>query len=58
MNTGDNLSHQRAVPAVVQSLGRLLAVPACSCSAANDYFAPKPKNPMKYFQEEPQAGLG
>ena len=29
VNTGDNLSHPKAVPAVVQSLGDLLSVPGC-----------------------------
>lgn len=52
VNTGDNLSHQRAVPAVVQSLGSLLARPGLFVFGSNDYFAPKPKNPLKYFNKE------
>lgn len=52
VNTGDNLSHQRAVPAVVQSLGSLLARPGLFVFGSNDYFAPKPKNPLKYFKKE------
>ncbi|MDG3009407.1 metallophosphoesterase [Rhodococcus sp. D2-41] len=51
VNTGDNLSHQRAVPAVVQSLGGLLARPGLFVFGSNDYFAPKPKNPLKYFKK-------
>jgi predicted MPP superfamily phosphohydrolase len=49
VNTGDNLSHQKAVPAVVQALGDLLAVPGVFVFGSNDYFAPKPKNPAKYL---------
>ncbi|WP_072690194.1 metallophosphoesterase [Rhodococcus marinonascens] len=52
VNTGDNLSHQRAVPAVVQALGNLLARPGLFVFGSNDYFAPKPKNPLKYFRKE------
>lgn len=52
VNTGDNLSHQRAVPAVVQSLSTLLARPGLFVFGSNDYFAPKPKNPLKYFKKE------
>ncbi|MFC9787100.1 metallophosphoesterase [Rhodococcus sp. NPDC127528] len=52
VNTGDNLSHQRAVPAVVQSLGGLLARPGLFVFGSNDYFAPKAKNPLKYFKKE------
>ncbi len=51
VNTGDNLSHQRAVPSVVQALGPLLARPGLFVFGSNDYFAPKPKNPFKYFDK-------
>ena len=40
VNTGDNLSHPKAVPAVVQALGDLLALPACSSSAATTTSGP------------------
>ncbi len=48
VNTGDNLSHPRAVPAVVQALGDLLSVPGLFVFGSNDYFAPKLKNPLNY----------
>jgi predicted MPP superfamily phosphohydrolase len=51
VNTGDNLSHPRAVPAVVQALGDLLAVPGVFVFGSNDYFAPKLKNPAKYLTD-------
>jgi predicted MPP superfamily phosphohydrolase len=49
VNTGDNLSHPKAVPAVVQTLGDLLSVPGVFVFGSNDYFAPRPKNPLNYL---------
>jgi hypothetical protein len=51
VNTGDNLSHPKAVPAVVQSLGDLLSVPGLFVFGSNDYFAPRLKNPAKYLTD-------
>jgi predicted MPP superfamily phosphohydrolase len=50
VNTGDNLAHRTSVPAVVQSLGPLLDRPGLFVFGSNDYFAPKAKNPLKYFR--------
>ncbi|BBZ64771.1 hypothetical protein MINS_02000 [Mycolicibacterium insubricum] len=52
VNTGDNLSHPRAVPAVVQALGDLLAVPGVFVFGSNDYFGPTLKNPAKYLTDK------
>lgn len=52
VNTGDNLSHPRSVPAVVQALGGLLARPGLFVFGSNDYFGPKPKNPLLYFKRD------
>jgi predicted MPP superfamily phosphohydrolase len=49
VNTGDNLSHPKAVPAVVQALGDLLSVPGVFVFGSNDYFGPRPKNPLNYM---------
>lgn len=49
LNTGDNLSSQRAVPSVVQALGPLLARPGAFVFGSNDYYAPAPKNPLPYI---------
>ena len=49
VNTGDNLAHPRAVPAVVQSFGDLLSVPGVFVFGSNDYFGPRPKNPLNYL---------
>jgi predicted MPP superfamily phosphohydrolase len=49
VNTGDNLAHPKAVPAVVQSLGDLLSVPGVFVFGSNDYFGPRLKNPASYL---------
>ncbi|VEG58177.1 metallophosphoesterase [Mycolicibacterium aurum] len=49
VNTGDNLAHPKAVPAVIQALGDLLSVPGMFVFGSNDYFAPKLKNPANYL---------
>ncbi|MGH4018449.1 MAG: metallophosphoesterase [Pseudonocardiaceae bacterium] len=49
VNTGDNLAHPRAVPAVLRTLGPLLALPGVFVFGSNDYFAPRPKNPARYL---------
>src|SRR5918911_1156525 len=46
VNTGDNLAHPKAVPAVVQTLGDLLSVPGVFVFGSNDYFGPRLKNPV------------
>lgn len=51
INTGDNLSHPKAVPAVVQALGDLLSVPGLFVFGSNDYFGPMLKNPAKYLTD-------
>lgn len=58
VNTGDNLSHQKAVPSVVQSLGGLLGRPGIFVFGSNDYFAPVPKNPLKYFDKNHKRVFG
>ncbi len=50
--TGDNLAHARAVPAVVAALGPLLDRPGVTVFGSNDYFAPLPKNPLRYFNPD------
>ncbi|WP_445167390.1 metallophosphoesterase [Mycolicibacterium sp. Dal123E01] len=51
VNTGDNLSHPKAVPAVVQAVGDLLSVPGVFVFGSNDYFAPAFKNPARYLYD-------
>jgi predicted MPP superfamily phosphohydrolase len=49
VNTGDNLAHLEAVPAVLDALGPLLERPGAFVLGSNDYFGPRPKNPARYL---------
>ncbi|WP_333618929.1 metallophosphoesterase [Dietzia sp.] len=49
INTGDNLSSDKAVPTVARALSPLLAKPGAFVFGSNDYFAPIPKNPLSYL---------
>lgn len=49
VNTGDNLSDVAGVPWVLDALGPLLDVPGAFVFGTNDYWAPKPVNPLKYL---------
>jgi uncharacterized protein len=49
VNTGDNLAHRHAVPAVLRALGPLLQRPGVFVFGSNDYYAPRPKNPVRYL---------
>lgn len=49
INTGDNLSHLRSVPIVLDSLGPLLDLPGISVFGSNDYFSPGWRNPLLYL---------
>ena len=48
VNTGDNLAHVDAVPAL-DALGGLLDRPGVFVLGSNDYFAPRPKNPRATY---------
>jgi predicted MPP superfamily phosphohydrolase len=49
VNTGDNLAHPGAVPAVLRALNPLLDLPGAFVFGSNDYYAPRPKNPARYL---------
>jgi predicted MPP superfamily phosphohydrolase len=49
VNTGDNLAHREAVPAVLDALGPLLERPGVFVRGSNDYYAPMLKNPARYL---------
>ena len=49
VNTGDNLAHREAVPAVLDALGPLLERPGVFVTGSNDYYAPTVKNPLRYL---------
>lgn len=49
VNTGDNLSHQEAVPEVLDALGPVMKYPGVFVAGSNDYYAPRVKNPLQYL---------
>ena len=49
INTGDNLSHRKAVPALIKALEPLMAFPGAFVPGSNCYYAPKLKNPFRYL---------
>ena len=49
INTGDTLSHLKAVPTAVAAFGGLLDLPGAFVFGNNDFYAPVPKSPHKYF---------
>jgi predicted MPP superfamily phosphohydrolase len=49
VNTGDNLSHVKAIDPLLEALAPLLEFPGVFVPGSNDYFAPKLKNPASYF---------
>jgi uncharacterized protein len=49
VNTGDNIAHRDSVPALIASLGELLAVPGVFVFGSNDYYSPTLRNPLRYL---------
>lgn len=49
VNTGDNLGHADALPALTEALMAFDGVPGVFVHGSNDYFAPTPKNPLRYL---------
>lgn len=47
--TGDFMSHQDAVPHVLDTLDPLFEVPGAFVLGSNDYYAPRPLNPARYL---------
>lgn len=47
--TGDFLSHEEGIPSALEALNPLLELPGAFVLGSNDYYAPKPINPAKYF---------
>jgi uncharacterized protein len=47
--TGDFLSHQDAVPHVLDTLDPFFEVPGAFVLGSNDYYAPRPLNPARYL---------
>ena len=49
IDTGDNMAHADSVPSTMRALEPLLAFPGAFVPGSNDFFAPKPKNPLRYL---------
>jgi uncharacterized protein len=49
VDTGDNMAHVDALPSVLHALEPLLSVPGAFVLGSNDYYAPQPKNPVRYL---------
>ena len=49
VDTGDNMAHQGALPAVLHALEPLLDTPGAFVMGSNDYFEPRGKNPARYL---------
>jgi len=52
IDTGDNLAGMDAVPPTLRALDPLLDLPGAFVLSSNDYYAPRPKNPLKYFKRD------
>jgi predicted MPP superfamily phosphohydrolase len=52
INTGDTLSAPDGIPAVMRALDPLFDFPGGFVPGNNDYYVPRPKNPVKYFTED------
>jgi len=52
VDTGDNLAGFDAVPGTLRALDPLLDRPGAFVLGSNDYYAPRPKNPLKYFKRD------
>ena len=50
VNTGDNLSHIKAVDPLLEALRPLMAFPGVFVPGSNDYYAPVVKNPAAYLR--------
>ncbi|MFC7401249.1 metallophosphoesterase [Citricoccus sp. GCM10030269] len=49
VNTGDNIASAKSLQPLVDALGPLLDVPGVFVPGSNDYYAPKPANPLRYL---------
>jgi uncharacterized protein len=52
IDTGDNLAGFDTVAPVLRALDPLLDRPGAFVTSSNDYYAPRPKNPLKYFKRD------
>jgi uncharacterized protein len=58
INTGDTLASADSIPAVMHALEPLFAFPGAFVPGNNDYYAPRLKNPIRYFLPEDNRAFG
>jgi predicted MPP superfamily phosphohydrolase len=58
INTGDTISDPHAIPAIMDTLEPLFEFPGAFVPGNNDYYAPKVKNPLRYFVPERKRVFG
>ena len=58
VTTGDNLAGPDGVAAMLGAVEPLRGVPGLFVLGSNDYYAPKPKNPLKYFRPRHKRVIG
>ncbi|MBP2437473.1 metallophosphoesterase [Microbacterium amylolyticum] len=49
IDTGDNLGHPDAIPAVRSALAPFAGLPGVHVHGSNDIWSPRPRNPFRYF---------
>jgi predicted MPP superfamily phosphohydrolase len=49
VNTGDSIGHPEAIPPLLDALGPLLDRPGVFVLGSNDYYSPRPLNPLRYL---------
>lgn len=58
VTTGDNLAGPDGVAAMLDAVAPLHGVPGLFVLGSNDYYAPRPKNPLKYFRPRHKRVVG
>ena len=58
VNTGDNISHPDAIPLALDAYSAFESTPRVFVLGSNDYFAPKPKNPVLYLTPQFASATG
>ncbi|HWS57710.1 MAG TPA: metallophosphoesterase [Actinotalea sp.] len=56
VDTGDNLAHVEALPALLHAFEPLLDLPGAFVMGSNDYYAPRAKNPARYLTADARDG--
>lgn len=58
VTTGDNLAGPDGIGAMLAAVQPLHGTPGLFVLGSNDYYAPKPKNPLKYFRPRHKRVIG